>query len=480
MFLRMLYDDQLAQASYVVACQQTGDALVIDPNRDFDQYLSLVSDQKYRITAIAETHIHADFASGSRELAARTGAQLYLSDEGDDEWKYQFAAEADAILLHGGDTFNVGNLTLEALHTPGHTPEHLSFLLTDSANADVPMGIFTGDFVFVSDVGRPDLLEVAAGFEDTMEAGARDLYHSIQRFKELPDYLQVWPGHGAGSACGKSLGAVPQSTVGYEKLFNWALNSDSEELFVKQVIADQPEPPTYFKEMKRINKEGVPLVSEAGPPARLAPSLLGERLESGWKIVDTRPVETYAAGHIRGTMNIPLGRSFTTWSGWLLPYDAPFALIVDEANVDRALLNLRLIGLDEVAGYWTPDVIANRDGDLATIEQVDAERAVDLVEQGDVTVLDVRGLAEYQAGHIPNAVHIPLGHLEDRIDEVPDDKPVLVHCRTGYRSSMALSILDAHGRTRISNLSGGYEAWNAEDGPVERGRQEQQTKAAAS
>jgi hydroxyacylglutathione hydrolase len=476
-FLRMLYDEKLAQASYVVACQATGDALVIDPNRDLDQYIDLVTNEEFTITAITETHIHADFASGARELAARTGAKLYLSDEGDADWKYQFADQSGATLVHDGDTFSVGNIKLEVLHTPGHTPEHISFLLTDTAAADTPMGIFTGDFVFVGDVGRPDLLEVAAGFKGTMESGARQLYASIQRFKQLPDYIQVWPGHGAGSACGKALGAVPQSTVGYEKLFNWAMNVDTEAEFVKQVTSDQPEPPVYFKEMKRINKEGVPLLTDATQPARLASSVFDQNLSSGMKIVDTRSVEAYAQGHIPGTINIPLGKQFITWAGWLLPFDAPFALIVDEPNLDQAVLDLRLIGLDGTAGYWTPDVITDREEELAQVELVDADTTADLVEQGKVNVLDVRGLSEYKEGHVPGAVHIPLGYLEDRIDEVPYDKPLIVHCLSGFRSTIAASILHAHGRMEIQNLTGGYESWASAGKPIERSAREYEAVA---
>ncbi|CAN5559297.1 MBL fold hydrolase [soil metagenome] len=472
MFLRMLYDEKLAQASYVVACQATGDALVIDPNRNFDQYLALVAQEEFQITAITETHIHADFASGAQELAERTGAELYLSDEGDGDWKYQFAEQANATLVHDGDTFNIGNITFEVMHTPGHTPEHISFILTDTLVADKAMGIFTGDFVFVGDVGRPDLLETAAGMKGMMERGARQLYGSLQRFKELPDHLQVWPGHGAGSACGKALGAVPQSTVGYEKLFNWTLNVGSEVEFVKQVTADQPEPPSYFKVMKRINKEGVPRLNDATEPARLASTIFQHELESGLKIVDTRPVEAYAAGHIPGTINIPLGKSFITWAGWLLPYDAPFALIVDEANIERSMLDLRLIGLDEIKGYWTPDVINQWDEGLSKIEQITAVTAKELLDRGEITILDVRGSAEYKEGHVPEAVHIPLGYLEDRLDEVPDNKLLVVHCLSGFRSSIAASILDAHGHAPIANLVGGYQAWAAAGGSIERGVKE--------
>lgn len=469
MFLRMLYDEKLAQASYVVACQATGDALVVDPNRNFDQYLSLVAAEGFQITAITETHIHADFASGSQELAERTGAELYLSGEGGDDWKYQFASQAGAKLLHDGDTFKVGNITFQALHTPGHTPEHISFILTDTAAADKAMGIFSGDFVFVGDVGRPDLLETAAGMKGMMERGASQLYQSLQRFKELPDHLQVWPGHGAGSACGKALGAVPQSTVGYEKLFNWTLNVDSEDEFVRQITTDQPEPPSYFKVMKRINKDGVPRLSDAAEPARLASTLVQQELQAGLKIVDTRSVDAYANGHIPGTINIPLGKAFTNWAGWLLPYDAPFALIVDEANIERTMLDLRLIGLDEIRGYWTPDVVSGWGDGLSKIEQITPVTAADLLDRREITILDVRGSSEYKESHVPGALHIPLGYLEDRLDEVPDDKPVVVHCLSGFRSSMASSILDAHGRTEIMNLVGGFEAWESAGGSIERG-----------
>src|SRR5688572_13755898 len=256
MFLQRFYDDQLAQASYLVGCSATGESLVVDPSRDVAQYIDAAAREGLRVTHVTETHIHADFVSGARELASRTGAQLLLSDEGDAEWKYRYAEDSRARLLYDGDSFHVGNIELEAMHTPGHTPEHLSFLVTDHPAGAGPWGILTGDFVFVGDVGRPDLLERAAGYAGTMEAGARELQRSLERFRTLPDHLQVWPGHGAGSACGKSLGALASSTVGYERLANWGLAITNEEEFVRMVLAGQPEPPRYFAEMKRINKEG--------------------------------------------------------------------------------------------------------------------------------------------------------------------------------------------------------------------------------
>ncbi|MCE2803269.1 MAG: MBL fold metallo-hydrolase, partial [Gemmatimonadetes bacterium] len=256
MFLKRFYDDGLAQASYLLGCAKTGEAIVIDPNRDLQPYLDTAAAEKLTITHVTETHIHADYVSGSRELAQRAGAKLFLSAEGGPDWQYAFAKEAGAVLVHDGDIITVGNITIEVMHTPGHTPEHLSFLVTDTAAANEPIGIATGDFVFVGDVGRPDLLEKAAGVANTMAAGARQLYQSLERFRALPDFVQVWPGHGAGSACGKSLGAIPTSTVGYEKRFNWGVGTTSETAFIAGVLEGQPEPPLYFAEMKRINRDG--------------------------------------------------------------------------------------------------------------------------------------------------------------------------------------------------------------------------------
>ena len=267
MILRRFFDEKLAQTSYIVACEHSKLALVVDPNRNISQYIDAAASDNFRIVAVTETHIHADFVSGARELAQRTAAQLYLSDAGTPDWKYAYAAEAGAELLTDGSTFMVGDVRIEALHTPGHTPEHMTFLVTDTAVGNEPMGALTGDFVFVGDVGRPDLLERAAGFEGTMERGARELFASLRSFRTYPDYLQLWPGHGAGSACGKALGAMPHSTLGYEKLFNWALAETDEQRFVEEVLSGQPEPPAYFAIMKGVNRDGPPVVPPAMPPA---------------------------------------------------------------------------------------------------------------------------------------------------------------------------------------------------------------------
>jgi hydroxyacylglutathione hydrolase len=323
MLLKYFYDPHLAQASYMVGCQETGEALVIDPARDITPYVQAAEAEGLRITQVTETHIHADFVSGIRELAARTGARLYLSDMGDADWKYAFA-HADAVLLHDGDSWLVGNIKVEAIHTPGHTPEHLIFQLTDNRAGDRPMGLFTGDCLFVGDVGRPDLLETAAGIVGTREVGARGQFANVQRLKAIPDYLQIWPGHGAGSACGKALGAVPSSTLGYEKLVNPAFQFTDESEFVSWLLEGQPETPRYFGWMKHVNKVGAPLLADLPPPRRLTDVAVLEGLVHDALVIDTRHIDLFAAGHLLGTVNIPAtSNRFNTYVGWYVDYQKP-------------------------------------------------------------------------------------------------------------------------------------------------------------
>ncbi|HVC82546.1 MAG TPA: MBL fold metallo-hydrolase [Chloroflexota bacterium] len=462
MFLRMLYNQQLAQASYLVGCAATGEALVVDPNRDLDQYFNLAAREGFRIAAVTETHIHADFVSGARELAARSGARLYLSGEGPAAWQYTYAGESGATLVHQGDLITVGNIHLEVLHTPGHTPEHIAFLLTDAAHADKPMGIFTGDFVFVGDVGRPDLLERAAGYGGTMADSARQLYASLQRFPALPDYLQVWPGHGAGSACGKALGAVPQSTVGYETRFNWAFQVHDEDEFIERVLAGQPNPPAYFARMKQVNKEGpIPRLMLPAPQHVRLNDLL-EMLGEAVTVVDTRPADAYAGGHLPGTINIPMGASFVTWAGWLLPDDHPFALIVDDHEADIAARQLGLIGLDALAGYATSEVFSAwsaRGRELATLRRIDPAGLSDLLRRDEVEALDVREPSEVALGAIAGSRAIPLGYLPRRLADLPRDRTLVVYCQSGMRSSIAASLLAAAGHQKVIDLVGGFDAW---------------------
>lgn len=475
MLLRRFYDDKLAQASYLVGCDATGDALIVDPNRDVETYVRAAEMEGLRITHVTETHIHADFVSGVRELAARTGAKMFLSAAGTSDWQYEFVSGGEAALLKDGAGFKVGRVRIEAIHTPGHTPEHLTYLVTDTAAADRPMGAFTGDFIFVGDVGRPDLLERAAMLKGTMEEAARTLYRSIQEFRSMPDYLQIWPGHGAGSACGRALGAVPQSTLGYERMFSWAFASKSESDFVRDVLAGQPEPPKYFAEMKRINKSGPSIVGGFRRPEQLPESKLPELLDAGALIVDTRPHGDFAEGHVPGTLNLPLDRTFPTWAGWLLPYDRDFYLVVedqqDQRRIDEATRDLHLIGLDRIAGYFGGSVMQNWARErraLETIDELSAEELRRELADGEVSVIDVRGRAEWEAGHIPDVPNYPLGYLTDHLDQIPTDRTVVLHCQEGWRSGIAASVLRAHGYTNAVNLRGGIRAWAMAGNPIVR------------
>lgn len=465
MLLKRIYDTKLAQASYLIGCQATGEAIVVDANRDIAQYIAAAAEEGLRVTHVTETHIHADFVSGSRELAQRTGARLLLSDEGDADWKYAFAAESNATLLHDHDVFMVGNLRFEVLHTPGHTPEHLSFLVTDTPASAAPIGAITGDFIFVGDVGRPDLLEKAAKVTGTMVAGARTLFHSLQRFKQLPDHLQIWPGHGAGSACGKALGAVPMSTLGYEKIANWGLTITDEQEFVDAVLAGQPEPPKYFAQMKRINKEGPALLGGFHHPPQISLAALTNALAAGAPVVDSRDAAEFAAGFLPGTISIPLNKSFNTWAGWLLPYDADIYLVTGgAANVPAIVRDLAMIGLDRVAGYVTADVFSQftaTGGVLRSMPQRSVTDVAEALRRGELQVVDVRGATEYAAGHLPGVPNIPLGYLTDHLSALPRTTPLVLHCQGGGRSAIAASVLRAHGFTNVINMIGGYSAWVA-------------------
>lgn len=469
MLLKYFYDDKIAHASYMVGCQANGEALIVDPGRDIEPYLKVAAENELKIVAAAETHIHADFLSGSRELAERTGAKLYLSDEGDENWKYEFGDRYNQQLVKDGDTFKIGNIKFEVMHTPGHTPEHISFLVTDTAGADRPIGIFTGDFVFVGDIGRPDLLEEAAGIKGTAEPGARRMFESLRRFKALPDYVQVWPAHGAGSACGKALGAIPSSTVGYEKLFNWAMAYEDEDQFVKALLTGQPEAPFYFAMMKKLNKVDRNVLKEGLPqPARLTMTELKQLLEQGASVVDIRSPEEFAAAHIPGTINIPLDKSFTNWAGWLLNYDQPFYLIADQSAVHETVRDLTYIGLDNIGGYVEPDLLSAWPGELQSYQSTTPAEIASQILKGEVTVLDIRALSEWNEGHLPGARHIMLGYLPKRAAEIPTDQPVVVHCQVHSRSPIGVSVLQARGITNVIKMQDGYQGWAAAGLPIER------------
>lgn len=460
MFFELVYDKSLAQASYVIGCQAAGIAAVIDPKRDVDTYINIAKANNLKITHILETHIHADFLSGSRELAALTGAEMYLSDEGDENWKYEFPHNK----IKHGDVVKMGNLTFEVLHTPGHTPESISFLLTDKPATKEPVMLFTGDFVFVGDVGRPDLLEQAAGLIGTQDIGAAQMFDSLQEFNKLGDYIQVWPGHGAGSACGKALGAVPSTTVGYEKIRNWALQLlDDKVAFAKELLSGQPEPPKYFAMMKKLNKVDRKLVTEVPTIENLSKEAFEKIQNEGLKIIDTRAWEDYAKGFLKGTLSITNNNSFSTWMGWYLNYEEKFIIIADENQVDDITRKLMRIGLDNLSGYITPEQLATFEkGNLETFTPIDKEKVLSKLDE-DVQVVDVRGASEFNQGHLEGAVNLFVGKLPQNLDKVSKDKPVIIHCQAGGRAAIAYSILKANGFDNILNYAGGWNDWVAEE-----------------
>jgi len=457
MFFQHVYDKSLAQASYFIGCQKAGVAAVIDAKRDVDTYLEIATQNNMKITHILETHIHADFLAGSRELAALTGAQMYLSAEGGKGWEYEFPH----VGLKDGDLIKVGNLKLEVLHTPGHTPESISFLLTDTPASDKPVMLFTGDFVFVGDIGRPDLLEKAAGLIGTQDIGAHQMYESLKKFDALPDFVQVWPGHGAGSACGKALGAVPGTTVGYEKARNWAFRyKNNEEGFVKYLLTDQPEPPKYFAMMKKLNKVDRPLLTEVPKLKKISNDELKEAMAKGIKLIDTRNKVEFANGFIPGSINIQGNNSFATWVGWFLTYEEPFILLADESQLDDLTRKLMRIGLDNIYGY-VPSTIdwKKAGGRLDKSNVISLNEFKPLYENNGIQVVDLRGAAEYNSGHLKEAENVFVGTMLNNLDKISRDKKVVIHCQGGDRAAIAYSLLAKNGYTNVLNYSAGMNEW---------------------
>jgi len=449
MYFKQFFDEKLAQYAYLVGCQANGTAVIIDPMRDIDQYIDHAANQNLTITAAVDTHIHADYISGLREFAER-GVKVYASDEGDKDWKYEWLknSDYDFELLNDGDEFKIGNITIKAWHTPGHTPEHLSYFITDGAAADEPMGVATGDFVFVGDVGRPDLLESAAGQENVMEPSARTLFGTVEKFKELPEYMQVWPGHGAGSACGKALGAIPESTVGYELRYNNSLKSaSSEDNFVNFILEGQPEPPLYFARMKRDNKIGPALIGGLPQPKRLTLNeLRGLVGKDDAVILDTREKEDYATGHIPGSLLSPLNKQFNTVAGSYITEDDQFYLVVSEHQLTEAVRDLYRIGLDNVVGYVTPrDILMYKDqgGEMEKLEVVTFEDVENL--DSNELVVDVRKASEYEASHVDGAINFAHTRLLPNKENIPADKKLYLHCMTGGRSAVASAFLKRNG-----------------------------------
>lgn len=461
MLLHQRFVPGLAIASYILGDEKSGDAAIIDPTRDVQDFIDYCKQNDLHIRHIIETHVHADFVCGSRELKARLDDQpaIHCSGHGGDDWTQPYADQ----YVKEGDTLDLGSIQLQFKHLPGHTPEHLGILVFDkSRSKQTPWLMFTGDFLFVGDVGRPDLLG-----EQAKQELAHQLYKSLfERISDLPEITEIYPAHGAGSLCGKAIGSRRSSTLGYERLTSKVLQKKPEEAWVQNLLDDMPLAPPYFKRMKRVNKEGPPLIGPTLPGKnRWSAQQVHDRLCEKCLILDVRTKEAFAAAHIPEAINIPIGANLPAWAGWVLPYDRPILLVADHASqVDEVVTHLLRVGFDDVQGYLEGGIVAWETagfplGRLDTLSVHDLQRL--LQTDKNLTVLDVRTQTEWDDGHIASAHHIHGGTLQDRMDEVPKDQPIAVVCGTGYRASIASSFLKRNGIKQVSNVIGGMSAWKA-------------------
>jgi hydroxyacylglutathione hydrolase len=475
MIIEQISDSKLAHFAYLLGCQQTGKAILIDPQRDISRYLAVAARAKLTIVAVAETHIHADYLSGLRQFAELLGVTVYASDEGGTDWRYEWLTGSTYSykLLHDKDSITVGNIRLDVRHTPGHTPEHVAYLVTDlSRNSDQPIGIVSGDFVFVGDVGRPDLLERAAKQAGTMENSAGQLFDSLQQFKHLPQSLLLWPGHGAGSACGKSLGAVPISTVGYELTNNVSISAAGKRRsFVEYIVNGQPEPPTYFARMKKENREGPAILERIPEPEALSATEIAKVL-AGKKhvVVDTRSWEEYRAGHLPGALFIPLDKNFTGVVGsYVLPTEQ-ICLVVESSRVEEAAVDCIRVGLDRVTAHITPDQLKayfELGLSVARADWIPMAELSTRIGKPDVFLLDVRRRTELvEGGSIAGAHNIAHLQLSERHVELPRDKNIHVFCQGVERSRQAFGCLERFGYA-TTYVEGGFGAWKAMGNSIE-------------
>ena len=447
----------LAQFSYVIS--SGGEAVVIDPMRDVDRYTDYAKEQGVAITYVTETHIHADFASGALALAEVTGARLALSAYDQAPYRYTMSHHA----LHNGDALQIGNARLVALHTPGHTPEHLSFVLFDQErDASQPLALFTGDFLFVGSLGRPDLLG-----EQAKRKLAHDLYDSLHdRIASLPDGVHVYPGHGAGSLCGAGMSERAESTLGYERL-SQPLFKLKEDAFASEIMASVPPMPSYYPRMKELNSQGASSVADlpgkiALSPARVATLLASESVT----VVDLRRPAAFGGAHIPGAVNIGAGQNLSLWAGWVLAPEQKLILVNDEGDDEEARRSLVRVGLDHIEGFVQKGMAAWIDAGMEFTRTTQLSTKEVSERLPGTRILDVRSNKEWTGGHIQNAIHIPLGELRNRLSELPEDSDIITICGSGYRSSIAASVLQASGFTKISSMDGGMSAWKERKLPL--------------
>jgi len=461
MILRQFYLNCLAHASYLVGDEQTQVAAVVDPQRDIDQYLDAAAEHGLRIAHVILTHLHADFIAGHLELRDRAGAAIYLGAAARAE--YAFTPLAD------GDRIEMGRVRLQAIETPGHTPESISIAVYDLERSDTaPHAVLTGDTLFVGDVGRPDL-RAALGWSAADLGGL--LYDSLRtKLLTLPDASLVYPAHGAGSLCGKALSKETVSTIGEQRRLNYALQPMTKAAFVDLVTADQPDAPPYFTYDAVLNSKERPTLDEA-LARELNPMTVDLVLalqRTGGQILDTRDAGEFAAAHLAGSLNIGLGGQYATWAGTMLGRDRPIVIIADPGHEHEAATRLGRIGFDHIVGYLHDGLrsLESRPELMAATERVSAPLAAERLAAGEAVAVDVRTTAEREQKFVAGSISIPLNHLAERIDDLPKDRPLLVYCAGGYRSSIAASLLQQRGFTNVSEIAGGLAAWEAAKLPV--------------
>jgi hydroxyacylglutathione hydrolase len=462
MYFKQFYLGCLAHASYLIGSE--GEAAVVDPQRDVDQYIAEAAAQNLQIRYVIETHLHADFVSGHRELAARTGAEIV------------FGAEAGAAFPHravrDGDEISFGKVVLRIMETPGHTPESISVLVTDSEVSDQPQKVLTGDTLFVGDVGRPDLAGGKGYTPPMMAAMMYDTLHS--KLLKLTDDIEVYPAHGAGSMCGRNMSQETSSTIGEQRKSNYALQPMSRDAFVRMMTADLPEAPAYFPKDAEINRTGAPPLVEVSKAPALTPQEMKALAARGDVILDVRSAAEFGAGHVPGSINVGLSGQFAIWAGTLISMETPLVIVAEsEDKAGEAVMRLARVGIESVKGYLAGGIAAWHEAglELASVPQITVNELHELISKPTpLQIVDVRRPPEYESGHVRQAQSAPLLSLQQNVANLGLDpaKPTAVICAGGYRSSAATSILQQHGFSNLLNVAGGTSAWIAAGYPVEQ------------
>jgi hydroxyacylglutathione hydrolase len=454
MYFEQFYLGCLAHASYMLASER--EAIVVDPQRDVDIYLRAATEHGVQIQHIFETHLHADFVSGHKELAERTGAKIYIGSSA--------GARFSHVDVGDGFQLQVGKIHIEVLETPGHTSESICLVVTDKEKSQKPWGVLTGDTLFIGDVGRPDLSKSLTPAEL-----AAKLYDSLhEKLMSLPDHVLVYPAHGAGSLCGRNMRAERSSTIGTERLTNYALQIPSREEFVRELTAKVPVRPEYFLQDAEINREGAAALSELPELAPISPRQLQVLLDEGTIALDVRPGSEFAAGHVPGSVNIALSGQFASWAGSLLGLSCRPVLVADTPEqIAEAQLRLARVGIEGVRGYLQGGVAAWRQAGLplSQLQEISVQSLSELLRDRKLHLLDVRREGEWKAGHIDKAEWFPLDDLNKSVPWADRNIPIAVHCKSGYRSAIACSLLQRAGFQNVSNVLGGFDAWQAANLP---------------